>query len=66
MTRFGQVPVGLRSYVGTVLHTHTESGAEWAYNAGGFVAINGDCPVSVFLHESYVYSLDHSMRYVLT
>lgn len=29
LVRFGQVPVGLRSYVGTVLHTYTAAGAEW-------------------------------------
>ena len=33
-----------------------------AYNAGGFVAINGDCDVSVFLHESCV-DLKHDLWY---
>ncbi|KAF8310836.1 hypothetical protein DL93DRAFT_2061751 [Clavulina sp. PMI_390] len=52
LVRWGQVPTGLRSYVSTIIHSYTATGAEWAYSSGGLTAIAGDCPVSVFLHES--------------
>lgn len=60
LVRFGQVRVGLRSYVGTVMHCARER-RRWTCNSGGFVAINGDCLVSVFLHESYAFLVSFNL-----
>jgi len=49
-TRFGQVPPGVRSYVGSALAV--EASACSAGSGGDFIVFNGDCSQSVFDHES--------------
>lgn len=48
--RFGQIPVGVRSYVGSMLAVN--AGSCSAGSGGDFIVFNGDCPESVFVHES--------------
>lgn len=50
--RFGQISVGLRSYVGGMLATN--AGSCSAGSGGDFIVFRGDCPESVFVHEAYV------------
>jgi len=55
MYRFGEIPVGLRSYVGSALAVY---GASCSSGSGGdFIVFSGNCPESVFLHEAS-HSLD--------
>lgn len=49
--RLGQVPVGIRSYVGVAIATAQDSCSAVTIN-GQWIRFQGDCPVSVFLHES--------------
>jgi len=55
MNRFGQIPVGLRSYVGSALAINAASCSSGT--SGDFIVVQGDCAVSVFIHESS-HSLD--------
>ncbi|KAH7105496.1 hypothetical protein BKA62DRAFT_766859 [Auriculariales sp. MPI-PUGE-AT-0066] len=57
--RFGQVPVGIRSYVGAVLATNAGGCSAVCFN-GNFIRFHGDCPMTVFLHESG-HALDQGM-----
>lgn len=50
--RFGQISVGLRSYVGSILATN--AGSCSAGSGGDFIVFKGNCPESVFVHEAYV------------
>jgi len=49
--RFGQVPVGIRSYVGAALATKADGCNAVCFN-GNFIRFHGDCPMTVFLHEA--------------
>lgn len=49
--RFGQVPVGIRSYVGAVLATKADGCSAVTFD-GSFVRIHGDCGMTVYLHEA--------------
>ncbi|KZV93220.1 hypothetical protein EXIGLDRAFT_835860 [Exidia glandulosa HHB12029] len=49
--RFGQVPPGIRSYVGAILAT-SAGGCSAVTLDGTFVRYHGDCQMTVFLHES--------------
>lgn len=53
--RFGSVPPGIRSYVGSLLAVNAPSCS--AGSGGDFIVFNGDCGVSVFVHEAS-HSLD--------
>lgn len=48
--RFGQIPVGVRSYVGGMIAIQADGAS--AGTAAGFVAFAGDCKESVWLHEA--------------
>lgn len=48
--RFGQIPVGVRSYVGSMLATPSSSCS--AGSGGDFIVFNGDCAESVYNHEA--------------
>lgn len=50
--RFGQISVGLRSYVGSILATN--AGSCSAGSGGDFIVFKGDCAESVFVHEACV------------
>ena len=56
-TRFGQVPPGVRSYVGGALAVSADTCS--AGSLAGFTVFNGDCSQSVFDHESG-HSLDQN------
>ncbi|KZV87633.1 hypothetical protein EXIGLDRAFT_839806 [Exidia glandulosa HHB12029] len=53
--RFGQLPPGIRSYVGSLIAVHADGPS--AGSSGDFITFNGDCNTSVFLHEAS-HSLD--------
>ncbi|VDC04268.1 unnamed protein product [Peniophora sp. CBMAI 1063] len=57
LTRFAQVPPGVRSYVGSALAVSASSCS--AGSGGDFIVFNGDCSQSVFDHESG-HSLDQN------
>ena len=48
--RFGQIPVGVRSYVGSMLAAPASSCS--AGSGGDFIVFHGDCAESVYNHEA--------------
>ncbi|KAH7105314.1 hypothetical protein BKA62DRAFT_689303 [Auriculariales sp. MPI-PUGE-AT-0066] len=48
--RFGSLPPGVRSYVGAALAVQADNPS--AGSSGDFITFNGECGVSVFLHEA--------------
>ncbi|KAI0317017.1 hypothetical protein OF83DRAFT_1059383 [Amylostereum chailletii] len=57
INRFGQIPPGVRSYVGSALAV--QAGSCSAGSGGDFIVFSGDCSESVFDHESG-HSLDQN------
>jgi hypothetical protein len=49
--RFGQVPVGIRSYTGAILATQAGGCSAVTFD-GNFIRFHGDCGMTVFLHEA--------------
>ncbi|EJD44983.1 hypothetical protein AURDEDRAFT_124866 [Auricularia subglabra TFB-10046 SS5] len=49
--RWGKVPVGMRSYGGTLIAVKKEKGCVAYTFSGEYIRFHGDCGTSVFLHE---------------